>query len=259
MPLFQYLRTLRDDVRAIFINDPAARSLAEVMLYPGLHAIVMHRFSHAIWKRGVPFFPRLFSQIARFLTGIEIHPGARIGRGFCIDHGMGVVIGETTIIGDWVMLYQGVTLGGTGQQCGKRHPTVENHAVIGVGASVLGDITVGAWARVGGGAVVVRDVPPHTTAIGIPARVVAWRDPSTGETRRRERLPDPEGAMLRSLHDKILEMEVRLAELEDFTDHHVLEEEQHRLTLSQSLWAILDDNGNGRGRHDEEFTHGTGI
>ncbi len=260
MSIFSALKTFRDDVRAAFINDPAARSLGEVLTYPGLHALLFHRLAHSLWKRNATFTARLISQLSRFLTGIEIHPGARIGHGFFIDHGMGVVIGETTIVGNWVTLYQGVTLGGTGKQCGKRHPTVDDYAVIGVGASVLGDITIGHGARVGGGAVVVKDVPPHATAIGIPARIVAWRDPQTGETRRLERLPDPEGAMLRSLHDKMLEMEARLNELEDFTDHHVIEEQQHRLTLSRSLWSILDENGNGkRGSYEEEYMQGTGI
>jgi serine O-acetyltransferase len=259
MPFVKALKTLRDDIRSIFINDPAARNLAEVLLYQGLHAIFLHRIAHYLYQRGVPFFPRLISQYSRFLTGIEIHPGAQIGHGFCIDHGMGVVIGETTIVGNWVTLYQGVTLGGTGKQCGKRHPTIEDHVVVGVGASVLGDITVGHGARIGGGAVVVRDVPPHTTAIGIPARAVLWRDPATGETRRLERLPDPEGAMLRSLHDKVLELENRLVELEEFTDHHVLEEEEHHLTLSRSLWAVLDDIHTNGKQYDEEFTQGTGI
>jgi serine O-acetyltransferase len=258
MPIITALRTLRDDVRSIFINDPAARNLAEVMLYQGLHAILMHRLAHHLYLQGVPFFPRLISQISRFLTGIEIHPGAQIGHGFFIDHGMGVVIGETTVVGNWVTLYQGVTLGGTGKQCGKRHPTVEDYAVVGVDASVLGDITIGKGARVGGGAVVVKDVPPHTTAIGIPARVVAWRDPHTGETRRLEHLPDPEGVMLRSLHEKMLELENRLTELEDFTDHHVLEEQHHHMAMSRNLWAILDDIGNGK-MYDQEFTQGTGI
>src|SRR5215813_7776018 len=175
MSLGLYLQILRD--------DPAARNLAEVLLYPGLHAITLHRFAHALWARHVPFIPRLISQIGRFLTGIEIHPGAQIGRGFFIDHGMGVVIGETTQIGDWVTLYQGVTLGGTGKQRGKRHPTIEDHAVVGVGAVVLGAITVGRDARVGGGAVVVKDVPAHSTAVGVPARIVATHDPQTGTSR----------------------------------------------------------------------------
>src|SRR6185503_13151113 len=127
MSLLSDLQILRDDVLAILRNDPAARNLAEVLLYPGLHSITLHRLAHALWTRHLPFVPRLISQIGRFVTGIEIHPGAQIGRGFFIDHGMGVVIGETTIIGDWVTLYQGVTLGGTGKQRGKRHPTLENN------------------------------------------------------------------------------------------------------------------------------------
>lgn len=257
MSLANAFKTLRNDIRAIFINDPAARSLPEVLLYQGLHAIVLHRAAHALWVRRVPFFPRLISQINRFITGIEIHPGAHIGHGFCIDHGMGVVIGETTEIGNWVTLYQGVTLGGTGKQSGKRHPTVRDHAVIGVGASVLGAITIGEGARIGGGAVVVKDVPPHATAVGVPARIVATRDPQTGETRRVEYLPDPEGAMLRDLHDKLLELEGRTHELELVTNHHNLE---HHLTLAGSLWAILDDNGGIKPCcPEEEFSQGAGI
>lgn len=252
MSISTALKTLRDDVRAIFTNDPAARSLAEALLYPGLHAILLHRLAHAFWLRGVPFIPRLISQITRFLTGIEIHPGARIGKGFFIDHGMGVVIGETTEIGNNVTLYQGVTLGGTGKQRGKRHPTLEDNTVVGVGASVLGAITIGRGARIGGGAVVVKDVSPYSTAVGVPARIVITRDPSTGATRRVERLPDPEGEMLRNLHDKIIELETRLQELEVFTDHH---SQDHHLVLSSNLWAILDDGRNG----NEEYTFGAGI
>ncbi len=257
MSLSSTLRVLRDDVRAIFRNDPAARNLAEVLLYPGLHAIVLHRVAHAIHRRGVPFVPRLISQISRFLTGIEIHPGARIGRGFFIDHGMGVVIGETAEIGDWVVLYQGVTLGGTGKQKGKRHPTLRDEVVVGVGAIVLGDITVGEGARIGGGAVVVKDVPPHATAVGVPARIVATRDPRTGVTRRVEVLPDPEGEMLRGLHDKVLELEARLSDLEEVTHTHHAE---HRLTydaLPESLWRTLYDAP--RNGSDEEYNLGAGI
>jgi serine O-acetyltransferase len=244
------LKTFRDDLRAVFINDPAARNLSEVLLYQGVHAILLHRFAHFLWNRNVPFFPRLISQINRFITGIEIHPGACIGQGFCIDHGMGVVIGETTIIGNNVTIYQGVTLGGTGKQTGKRHPTIGNHVVIGVDASVLGAITIGDGAKVGGGAVVVKDVPSHSTAVGVPARVVATRDLTTGETRRVEYLPDPEGAMLRSLHAKILELEERLVDIEGFTDHH---KHNHHVQLSESFWAILDEEV------EEEFSMGAGI
>jgi serine O-acetyltransferase len=256
MSLRHYARILRDDLRAIYVNDPAARSLPEVLLYPGLHAILLHRLAHALWVRGVPFVPRLVSQIGRFFTGIEIHPGARIGQGFFIDHGMGVVIGETTEIGDWVTLYQGVTLGGTGKQRGKRHPTLEDHVVVGVGAVVLGAITVGAGAKIGGGAVVVKDVPPHSTAVGVPARIVVTRDPQTGTSRRVEELPDPEAEMLRGLRAKVLELEERMTEVELATDHHHLEHHLSFDALPAQLWAALGENGVHK---DEEFSLGAGI
>ncbi len=257
MSLVSALTTLRDDIRAIFKNDPAACNLAEVLLYPGLHAIILHRLSNALWRARIPFVPRLISQFTRFITGIEIHPGAKIGRGFFIDHGMGVVVGETSEIGDWVTLYQGVTLGGTGKQRGKRHPTLMNHTVVGVGAIVLGAITIGEGARVGGGAVVVRDVPAYSTAVGVPARIVATRDPATGATRRVERLPDPEGEMLRGLHNKVLELETRLAEIETFTNYHT-----HPIDtdmLPESLWAILEETKSSGTNVDEEFVLGSGI
>jgi serine O-acetyltransferase len=256
MSLRQNVRILRDDLRAIYLNDPAARSLPEVLLYPGLHAILLHRLAHALWERGVPFIPRLISQIGRFFTGIEIHPGARIGQGFFIDHGMGVVIGETSEIGDWVTLYQGVTLGGTGKQRGKRHPTLEDHVVVGVGAVVLGAITIGVGAKVGGGAVVVKDVPPHSTAVGVPARIVVKRDPRTGTSRRVEELPDPEAEMLRGLRAKVLELEERMTDVELATDHH---HQEHHLSfdaLPAQLWAALGENGVHK---DEEFSLGAGI
>ncbi len=252
MFLSSSLKVVRDDIRAIFTNDPAARSLAEVLLYPGLHAILSHRLAHSLWKRRVPFLPRLISQIARFITGIEIHPGAHIGSGFFIDHGMGVVVGETTQIGNWVTLYQGVTLGGTGKQQGKRHPTLEDYVVIGVGASVLGAIIIGKGAKVGGGAVVIKDVPPHATAVGVPARVVSRRDPYTGASSRVERLPDPEGEMLLNLHDKLLEIEQRLNEMQAYTNHH---EQEHHLAMSANLWSILDECRD----EDESYMSGAGI
>jgi serine O-acetyltransferase len=241
------LSVLREDIRAIFRNDPAARNIFEVLLYPGLHAILIHRLAHRLWLGRVPFVPRFLSQLARFLTGIEIHPGATIGRGFFIDHGMGVVIGETTEVGDYVTLYQGVTLGGTGKQGGKRHPTLGNNIVVGVGAAVLGAITVGDGARIGGGAVVVKDVPPYSTATGVPARIVATRDPHTGTTRRMEQLPDPEGQMLKSLHDKVLELEARIREFEsELAGHHAHHAEYH--DMPESLFATLngaDDSYDG--------------
>ncbi len=162
----------RKEIDAVFHRDPAAVSYLEVLLtYSGLHAIICYRITHALRKAGVPFFPRWLSQIGRFLTGIEIHPGAEIGERFFIDHGMGVVIGETTIIGNDVLLYQGVTLGGTGLQKGKRHPTIGNNVVVGTGAKVLGNITIGDSSYIGANAVVIKDVPPNSTVVGVPGRV----------------------------------------------------------------------------------------
>ena len=164
---------LKKDIRVVFERDPAARSVLEVLFcYSGLHAIWMHRVSHALYLRGWVLLPRLISNLCRFLTGIEIHPGATIGRRFFIDHGMGVVIGETAVIGDDVTLYHGVTLGGTSWNKGKRHPTLEDGVVVGAGAQILGPITVGARAKVGSNAVVVKDVPSETTAVGNPARII---------------------------------------------------------------------------------------
>jgi serine O-acetyltransferase len=251
------LAALRADIQAIFDNDPAATSLPEVLLYPGLHAILLHRLAHTLWKRKLLFVPRLISQLSRFLTGIEIHPGATIGRAFFIDHGMGVVIGETAEIGDNVVLHQGVTLGGTGKQRGKRHPTLEDNVVVGVSALVLGDITVGEGARIGGGAVVVKDVPPHATAVGVPARIVAQRDPATGTSRRVEDLPDPEAQMLRGLRQKVLELEARLTDIELSTDHHHMEHHLKYDALPPTLWAALGDNG--KSELDEEHLAGSGI
>lgn len=162
----------RREIRAAFAKDPAARNYLEVlMLYPGIHAIVMHRLAHLMYVLRIPFLARLLSEMMRFFTGIEIHPGAKIGRGLFIDHGMGVVIGETAVIGDNVLLYQGVTLGGTGKEKGKRHPTIGNNVVIGGGAKVLGNITVGDNSYIGANAVVVKNVPPNSTVVGVPGRI----------------------------------------------------------------------------------------
>ncbi len=174
---------IREDIATARRLDPAARTRLEVFLsYSGLHAVWAHRFSHWLWRHGVRTFARVNSQMARFLTGIEIHPGARIGRRFFIDHGMGVVIGETTVIGDDVTLYHGVTLGGKSLGTEKRHPTLENGVVIGAGAQVLGDITIGTRSVVGANAVVVHDVPADSTAVGIPATVRRNPDPSSHQT-----------------------------------------------------------------------------
>ncbi len=245
-----WFKALRDDIQAIIRNDPAAHNRWEILLYPGLHAITLHRLTHELWNAHVPFFPRLMSQIVRFLTGIEIHPGAQIGSGLFIDHGMGLVVGETAIVGDRVILHQDVTLGGTGKQQGKRHPTLGNDVVVGVGAKILGAITIGDGARIGGGAVVVKDVPPYATAIGVPARIVRTRDPLTGTSRRVEQLPDPEGAMLNALHTKVRELELRLHELEEQTSRHHAEHEVPHWRMPDELFAGLhnsDDYDGGPG------------
>lgn len=162
----------RSEVKAIFDRDPAAGNIVEVILtYSGLHALVFYRIAHALRGAGIPFLPRFISQTGKFLTGIEIHPGAKIGQRFFIDHGMGVVIGETAIIGDNVTLYQGVTLGGTGKEKGKRHPTIGNNVVIGTGAKVLGNITIGDNSYIGANAVVIKDVPQNSTVVGVPGRI----------------------------------------------------------------------------------------
>lgn len=162
----------RREIRSILTKDPAAVSYLEVlMLYPGLHSVVMHKFTHLLYLLRIPFLPRFLSEMMRFFTGIEIHPGARIGRGLFIDHGNGVIIGETAIIGDNVLLYQGVTLGGTGKEKGKRHPTIGNNVVIGAGAKVLGNITAGDNSYIGANAVVVKNVPPNSTIVGVPGRI----------------------------------------------------------------------------------------
>src|ERR1700689_1774944 len=164
---------IREQIDTVFRRDPAARSTLEIVLcYPGFHAVLLHRIAHRIYGGGGFTLARMVSQLSRTLTGIEIHPGARIGRRFFIDHGMGVVIGETSEIGDDVLLYQSVTLGGTGKEHGKRHPTIGNGVVIGTGAKILGDIRIGDFAKVGAGSVVVRSVPDHSTVVGVPGRVV---------------------------------------------------------------------------------------
>ena len=206
-----YCRSLRNDIKATFEHDPAAVSTLEVLLaYPGFHARQFHRVAHTLFKWRTPFLPRLISHISRFLTGIEIHPGAKIGEGFFIDHGMGVVIGETSVIGDNVTLYQGVTLGGTSHLRAKRHPTLGDNVVVGVGAQLIGDITIGENSKVGAGSVVVSSVPANATVVGVPGRVVAVRNPDTDTV---ERLPDPVGERLEALEKKVAELEKRLGRI----------------------------------------------
>ena len=205
---------IREQIDTIFREDPAARSVLEIVLcYPGFHAVLMHRISHRLFKAGIPILPRFLSQISRFLTGIEIHPGATIGHRFFIDHGMGVVIGETAEIGDDVLIYQGVTLGGTGHERGKRHPTIGNKVVIGTGAKVLGGITIGNNVKIGAGSVVVKPVPNNSTVVGIPGRIVRSGDP-TGVLEH-GLLPDPEGQDIADLKQRVTELEEQLKSVLD--------------------------------------------
>ena len=183
---------VKEDIKVIYENDPAAKNLLEVILcYPGLHALVAYRFAHRLYKWNIPLVPRVISYLTRIITGIEIHPGAEIGRRFFIDHGEGVVIGETTIIGDDVLIYQQVTLGGTGKESGKRHPTLVNNVIVGAGAKVLGNITIGDNVRIGAGSVVVEDVPEHSTVVGIPGRVVHRAVIDKQGNLMHNRIPDP--------------------------------------------------------------------
>jgi serine O-acetyltransferase len=201
-------RTIREQFDTVFRRDPAARSVLEIVLcYPGVHAILLHRVAHRMYRAGWFTSARMISQLSRTLTGIEIHPGARIGRRFFIDHGMGVVIGETSEIGDDVLLYQGVTLGGTGKDTGKRHPTIGDGVVIGTGAKILGNIRIGDHAKVGAGSVVVRPVPDHSTVVGVPGRVVGGADEDPLE---HGHLPDPQGQALEDLARRVAELEETL-------------------------------------------------
>jgi len=203
--------TLADDVRTAMKNDPAARNPLEVLLaYPGVHALWAHRVSHGLWKRGLVTLPRVLSHAARFLTGIEIHPGATIGRGVFIDHGMGVVIGETATVGDGCLLYQGVVLGGTSLEKKKRHPDLEPNVVVGAGAIILGPIRVGRGSRVGAGSVVVKEVPPDSTVVGVPAKVVARNGKAVHSPLDHANLPDPLVQTLQGFESRIANLEARL-------------------------------------------------
>lgn len=203
---------IRQDLAVVFDRDPAATSRLEVILtYAGFHALLAYRLAHWLWQQRVPFIPRVISQLARWLTGIEIHPGATIGNGFFIDHGMGVVVGETAEVGDNVTLFQGVTLGGTGKERGKRHPTVGNHVVVGAGAKILGAIRIGDNVKIGANSVVLKSVPPHSTVIGVPARIIKMEGERVPEaTMDHTNIPDPIIDRFEALEQELIQLRKKL-------------------------------------------------
>mgnify|MGYP000782028033 CR=1 FL=1 len=201
---------VKEDIKVIYDKDPAATNLLEVILcYPGLHALIAYRFAHRLYKWHIPLIPRIISYLTRIITGIEIHPAAKIGRRFFIDHGMGVVIGETTYIGNDVLIYQGVTLGGTGKEHGKRHPTLEDNVIVGAGAKVLGNLRIGKNSRIGAGSVVVDNVPDDCTVVGIPGRIVHQRIMVDGQLMH-NRMPDPVKCQLNRLNYEVQEIKEQL-------------------------------------------------
>lgn len=261
------LSTFIADFRIIFERDPAARNWLEVLFcYPGLQALLLHRIAKWMRNVGIPFLPRFTSHLARFLTGIEIHPGATIGKGVFIDHGMGVVIGETAIVGDNALIYQGVTLGGTGKETGKRHPTLGECVVVGAGAKVLGNLQIGNNVRIGAGSVVLRDVPSDCTVVGVPGRIV-YRSGVKVDPLEHGRLPDAEAQAIRALVDRIEQLEEQIEHLQEkqqsvseiasvafkkshLIDSHMLEESHLRENHTQ---CRLKD------RAIDEFLDGSGI
>lgn len=266
------LSTFIADFRIIFERDPAARNGLEVLLcYPGLQALLLHRFAHWLYQIGLPLIPRLISHLARFLTGIEIHPGAQIGQGVFIDHGMGVVIGETAIVGDYALIYQGVTLGGTGKESGKRHPTLGENVVVGAGAKVLGNLLIGNNVRIGAGSVVLRDVPSDCTVVGVPGRVV-HRAGERVEPLEHGRLPDSEAQVIRALVDRIEALEQQLQTLQQEQEKTLVPvaaldgagelSQSEAAAIARTISALehnLKTNCRLRDRAIEEFLDGAGI
>lgn len=266
------LKTIQADFSIIFDRDPAARNWLEVLFcYPGLQALVFHRLAHWLYLLKLPFIPRFISHLARWFTGIEIHPGATIGKGVFIDHGMGVVIGETAIVGNYALIYQGVTLGGTGKESGKRHPTVGENVVVGAGAKVLGNIHIGDNVRIGAGSVVLRDVPSDCTVVGIPGRIV-YRSGVRVNPLEHGSLPDSEAVVIRSLVDRLhtLEQQVQTlqqelsscktsvptfpSELHTFNDASALSVAEKTKFVSVATLCRLQDE-----QAIQEFLDGAGI
>ena len=228
------IKFIKSDFKIIKERDPAAKGFLEIILcYPGFQALVLHRVSHKLWKYNLPLLPRVLSQLTRNFTGIEIHPGAKIGQGVFIDHGMGVVIGETSEIGDRCLLYQGVTLGGTGKECGKRHPTLQENVVVGAGAKVLGAIEIGSNTRIGAGSVVVKNVEKNSTVVGIPGRVVHQSGVKINPLAH-SALPDAEGNVIKNLMDRIDYLENHIIGLQDLIEKGNINQEKKQVFISDS-------------------------
>ena len=227
-------KLIKSDFKIIKERDPAARGFLEIILcYPGFQALVLHRISHKLWKYKLPLLPRVLSQLTRNITGIEIHPGAKIGKGVFIDHGMGVVIGETSEIGDRCLLYQGVTLGGTGKDSGKRHPTLQENVVVGAGAKVLGAIQIGSNTRIGAGSVVVKNVENNSTVVGIPGRVVHQSGVKINPLAH-SALPDAEGSVIKNLMDRIDHLENHIVGLQDLIEKGNINQKKKQVFISES-------------------------
>jgi len=228
------IKLIKSDFKIIKERDPAARGFLEIVLcYPGFQALVLHRISHKLWNYKLPLLPRVLSQLTRNITGIEIHPGAKIGRGVFIDHGMGVVIGETSEIGDRCLLYQGVTLGGTGKDSGKRHPTLEENVVVGAGAKVLGAIKIGSNTRIGAGSVVVKNVEKNSTVVGIPGRVVHQSGVNINPLAH-SALPDAEGSVIKNLMDRIDHLENHIIGLQDLIEKTNIPTKKKQILINKS-------------------------
>jgi len=228
------IKLIKSDFKIIKERDPAARGFLEILLcYPGFQALVLHRISHKLWNYKLPLLPRVLSQLTRNITGIEIHPGAKIGRGVFIDHGMGVVIGETSEIGDRCLLYQGVTLGGTGKDSGKRHPTLQENVVVGAGAKVLGAIKIGSNTRIGAGSVVVKNVEKNSTVVGIPGRVVHQSGVNINPLAH-SALPDAEGSVIKNLMDRIDHLENHIIGLQDLIEKTNIPTKKKQIHINES-------------------------
>ena len=228
------IKLIKSDFKIIKERDPAARGFLEIVLcYPGFQALVLHRISHKLWNYKLPLLPRVLSQLTRNITGIEIHPGAKIGRGVFIDHGMGVVIGETSEIGDRCLLYQGVTLGGTGKDSGKRHPTLQENVVVGAGAKVLGAIKIGSNTRIGAGSVVVKNVEKNSTVVGIPGRVVHQSGVNINPLAH-SALPDAQGSVIKNLMDRIDHLENHIIGLQDLIEKTNIPTKKKQILINES-------------------------